>query len=178
MVSIKDFARDNGVSYEAVRKQIKRYAVELEGHVHQQGRTQYLDDVAAAFLQEHRSKPAMVIYDEKSDPRVQKMEDRIKDLEAKLSEKEKLVEMAQRRADALQEKVGRVYALEEGKRAAEEEVKLLEGFVADAKAEIQVLTEEKAAEVAAAREAATRATEERFRSMGLLEFLRERKKGM
>lgn len=64
MISIKDFARDCGVSYEAVRKQIKRYAAELDGHIHQQGRTQYLDDVAVAFLADHRAPAPLAIYTE------------------------------------------------------------------------------------------------------------------
>lgn len=63
MISIKDYARDSGVSYEAVRKQIKRYSEALDGHVRTEGRTQYLDDVAVAFLNEHRSKNPLVVGD-------------------------------------------------------------------------------------------------------------------
>lgn len=63
MISIKDYASDSGVSYEAVRKQIKRYREELDGHVRTEGRVQYLDDVAVAFLNEHRSKNPLVVGD-------------------------------------------------------------------------------------------------------------------
>lgn len=63
MLSIKDYARDSGVSYEAVRKQIKRYEGDLKGHIRIDGRTQYLDDVAVAFLNEHRSKNPLVVGD-------------------------------------------------------------------------------------------------------------------
>ena len=63
MISIKDYANETGVSYEAVRQRIKRYEEDLTGHIHRQGRTQYLDDVAVAFLNEHRLQNPTVIYD-------------------------------------------------------------------------------------------------------------------
>lgn len=63
MISIKDYAKETGVSYEAVRQRIKRYEEDLNGHIHRQGRTQYLDDVAVAFLNEHRLQNPVVLYD-------------------------------------------------------------------------------------------------------------------
>lgn len=87
MVSIKDYARDCGVSYEAVRKQIRRYAAELDGHIHQQGRTQYLDDVAVAFLSDHRAPAPVAVYTE--DTMAKKIEDlqqRVNDLNEELKE--------------------------------------------------------------------------------------------
>lgn len=63
MISIKDYAKENGVTYEAVRQQVKRYHQELAGHIHIQGRTQYLDDVAVAILNSHRSVNPVVVYD-------------------------------------------------------------------------------------------------------------------
>ena len=63
MISIKDYAGDSGVSYEAVRRQIKRYSEELDGHIRTEGRTQYLDEVAVAFLDSHRAKAPLAIGD-------------------------------------------------------------------------------------------------------------------
>ena len=63
MISIKDYAKESGVTYEAVRQQVKRYQAELEGHIHIQGRTQYLDDIAVAILNSHRSVNPVVVYD-------------------------------------------------------------------------------------------------------------------
>ena len=63
MISFRDYAKDAGISYEAVRKKVMQYRGELEGHVHQQGRTKYLDDVAVAFLNEHRSQAPAVLYE-------------------------------------------------------------------------------------------------------------------
>ena len=45
MITIKDYAKQKGVSYEAIRKQIKRYEDELEGHLVKQNRFLMLDDV-------------------------------------------------------------------------------------------------------------------------------------
>ena len=39
MISLKDYAKNKGVSYEAVRKQVSRYREELEGHIQKVNRT-------------------------------------------------------------------------------------------------------------------------------------------
>ena len=54
MVSIRDYAKMNNVSYEAIRQQVKRYEDELNGHIIKQNRTQFLDDVAVDILDQHR----------------------------------------------------------------------------------------------------------------------------
>lgn len=54
MVSIRDYAKMNNVSYEAIRQQVKRYEDELNGHIIKQNRTQFLDDVAIDILNESR----------------------------------------------------------------------------------------------------------------------------
>lgn len=63
MISLKDYAKECGVTYEAVRQQVKRYQTDLEGHIHRQGKTQYLDDAAVAILDSHRSEKPMVVYE-------------------------------------------------------------------------------------------------------------------
>ena len=104
MVSIKDFAREHGVTYEAVRKQIKRYAAELDGHIHQQGRTQYLDDVAVAFLSDHRAPAPMAIYTEDAMVKqIQKLEAENKELLQNLNQaKDRIIDLqdAQARLEA------------------------------------------------------------------------------
>ena len=54
MVSLKEYAKNKGVSYEAVRKQVNRYKDELKGHISKVNRTQYLDEEAVAFLDSKR----------------------------------------------------------------------------------------------------------------------------
>jgi predicted site-specific integrase-resolvase len=63
MVTIKDYAKKHGISYETVRRQVKQYAAELTGHTVQQGRTTFLDEIAEAFLDKHRNTNTVVLYD-------------------------------------------------------------------------------------------------------------------
>lgn len=55
MISLKDYAKNKNVSYEAVRKQVNCYKTELERHIHKVNRTQYLDDEAVPFLDSKRT---------------------------------------------------------------------------------------------------------------------------
>lgn len=114
MVSIKEFARTCGVSYEAVRKQIKRYAGELDGHIHQQGRTQYLDEVAVAFLSDHRAPAPMAIYTEDA------MVKQIQELEAENKELLKNLNQAKDRIIDLQDTQARLEAAETKQKLLEE----------------------------------------------------------
>ena len=61
MITLRDYANQKGISYEAVRRQLKRYSSELEGHITKQGRTRFLDDEAVAFLEEHRQDNAVSV---------------------------------------------------------------------------------------------------------------------
>ena len=61
MVTLKQFADDQGISYEAVRRQVVRYADDLRGHVVRKQHTQYLDDEAVAFLKERRRASPLVL---------------------------------------------------------------------------------------------------------------------
>ena len=48
-VSLKDYAEQKRVSYEAVRQQVIRYKKELGNHIIRDGRQQFLDEEAVAF---------------------------------------------------------------------------------------------------------------------------------
>ena len=61
MITLRDYANQKSISYEAVRRQIKRYSSELEGHITKQGRTRFLDDEAVSFLEEHRQDNAVSV---------------------------------------------------------------------------------------------------------------------
>lgn len=161
-VSIKDYAREAGVSYEAVRKQMKRYTEELEGHIHQQGRTQYLDDEAVAFLDQHRLDRPIVISEAGYDRKVRELEDdkamleeAVKQLQAKLiaaHEQLRLSEGAQAKLEAA----------ETEKNAMRE---LADGF--------KSMADQRAAEVEAANQRADALTRElvKIASMGKLKKL-------
>ena len=66
--TLKVLAKELNCSYEAVRKQVKRYRKELEDHIHTEHKTQYLDDYACDFLRSKRQESPVVVsrieYDE------------------------------------------------------------------------------------------------------------------
>ena len=84
MISLKDYAREAGVTYEAVRQQVKRYQNDLEGHIHLQGRTQFLDDAGVAILDSHRPPKPIAIYEAGYDRELRLKEQEVKNLEDEL----------------------------------------------------------------------------------------------
>ena len=79
MITIKDYAKGRGVSYEAARQQISRYmerevdGFRLADHISKVDRTQYLDDEAVAFLDERRAKNPVVIQQEERDETIDRL---------------------------------------------------------------------------------------------------------
>lgn len=73
VISLKEYARIKSVSYEAVRQQIARYREELGDHVVKDGRQQFLDEEAVAFLDERRQKNPVVIYQENKDEELERL---------------------------------------------------------------------------------------------------------
>lgn len=61
-MTIREYAKKHGISYEAVRKQISNYRTDLDGHITTDGKTKYLDDFAVEFLDKRRrSNPVVVL---------------------------------------------------------------------------------------------------------------------
>lgn len=86
MVSIKEYAKNKGVSYEAVRKQVNRYREELKGHISKVNRTQYLDEEAVIFLDNKRAESPIVIMENGKDDEIQRLEMENKALLLKVAE--------------------------------------------------------------------------------------------
>ena len=74
MVSLKEYAKNKGVSYEAVRKQVNRYKDELKGHISKVNRTQYLDEEAVAFLDSKRAESPIIIMESGKDEEIHRLE--------------------------------------------------------------------------------------------------------
>lgn len=53
-ITMQEFATKNNISYEAVRRQVSQHREKLYPHMRKENRTQYFDDIAVAFLEEHR----------------------------------------------------------------------------------------------------------------------------
>lgn len=143
VISLRDYAKQKNISYEAVRKQVARYKDELAGHIIMDGRQQFLDEEAVAFLDAKRQKSPVAIIQMDKDEKIEELEAQVKQLLVKTAaQADRLSEMAQWKADnamLLASAEQTRLALE----ASEREKKILEGFVADAKAEIAVLSGER-----------------------------------
>lgn len=90
MITIKDYAKGRGISYEAARQQIGRYMgrevdnFRLADHISRMNRTQYLDDEAVAFLDERRAKNPVIIQQEERDETIERLRQRVDDLQTRL----------------------------------------------------------------------------------------------
>lgn len=143
VVSLKDYAAQKNISYEAVRQQVVRYKDELTGHVIRDGRQQFLDEEAVAFLDAKRQKSPVAIIQQSKDDAIDALEQERDLLLHKIAaQADRIAELAQWKADKALE----IASAEQSRillTAAEQEKRLLEGFVADAKAEISVLSDER-----------------------------------
>jgi len=73
LITIKDYAKQKGVSYEAIRKQIKRYEEELKDHLQKQNRFLMLDEEAVKFLDERRAENPVIVYEQNKDEELEQL---------------------------------------------------------------------------------------------------------
>ena len=100
VVSLKDYAAQKNVSYEAVRQQVVRYKDELAGHVIRDGRQQLLDEDAIAFLDAKRMKNPVAIIQMDKDERIEALEAQVKALLAKTADQaDRISALAEWKAD-------------------------------------------------------------------------------
>ena len=103
LVTIKQFADSQGISYEAVRKQLQKYSEELSGHVIRKDRTRYLDEKAVEFLKERRRESPIVLQTIDQGEEIGRLQDQVESLKAQLvTAQNKLLE-AQERVISLQD---------------------------------------------------------------------------
>lgn len=97
MISLKDYAAQKNISYEAVRKSVARYKDELEGHITVIDRTQYLDDEAVDFLDDKRKKNPVVIIQQDKDAEIDQLRQENEELKNKLlAAQEKIIAQSDR----------------------------------------------------------------------------------
>lgn len=118
LISLKDYASRNNVTYEAVRQQVNRYSEELGSHIVKEGRQQFLDDEAVAFLDGKRQKNPVTIVQTSKDEEIERLKqekenllikiaaqaDKISELSAWKAEKAVLIAQAEQQALLLEEK--------------------------------------------------------------------------
>lgn len=84
MQTIKEYAIAAGISYQAARKTVEKYADDLKGHVVTQGRTRYLDDEAVRVLNEHRAPKTLILGAESQRAEIERLRSENDDLKNRL----------------------------------------------------------------------------------------------
>lgn len=120
MISIKDYAQSKGVTYEAVRKQVKRYKDELGTHVQKQGRTQYLDEEAVKILDSKRAESPVVLIQAGKDEEIERLTAENKALLLKLAEVQDALIQEQKKVFTLQEEKIELLAMQQERQEVSE----------------------------------------------------------
>lgn len=102
MITLKEYAENKKISYEAVRRQVQRYKKELSGHIFKQGRTSYLDEFAQDFLSERRRASPVVVQIEDSAEQITALKGQIDILTAKLLQAQEQLTASQQQIIDLQ----------------------------------------------------------------------------
>jgi len=85
MKSLREYASMRGISYEAARKTVVKYAKELEPHITKHGKKQFIDDEGIAILDEHRSIKGDIVTDGKKGPTTDELYQTIIQLQQEIS---------------------------------------------------------------------------------------------
>lgn len=126
VMSIKDYARARKITYEAARQQVKRYEKELQGHIHRQNRTQYLDDYAVGLLDDHRQQNPVVIVNQDRDAELEQLRSENKTLLQQVAMLQDKLLAAQESAIEAAKQTVLLDAAQADKAALQERVKELE----------------------------------------------------
>ena len=158
VISLKEYAQNNRISYEAVRQQVVRYAEELGDHIIKDGRQQFLDEEAVAFLDGKRQKNPVVIYQASKDEEIERLENQNKDLLIEIANLQKQLLQAQSQNYQLQLEAGKVQQLEADNEAARRRAEQAEHLASERQIELAKARDE-------AKVNADRAAEEKQRRL-------------
>lgn len=103
MLTLQQYAEKHKISYEAVRKQTKRYRCELEDHISIQNRKQYLDEYAERFLDEKREQNPIIIMEQAKDTALDDAKREVEHLKLTLFELQTQLANSQNRVIELQQ---------------------------------------------------------------------------
>lgn len=121
--SLREYAQEHKISYEAVRKLVNRYQEDLEGHISTQNRTKYLDEEAQKILDEKRRVQPIVILEETSKETIEELRAEIKRRDEMMIElQSKLIELQESQITLIEAKT-RADMLLEDKEKKEAELK-------------------------------------------------------
>lgn len=143
-MTLKQYADDQGISYEAVRKQVIRYAEELSDHIITQDRKKYLDQYAVKFLTERRRESPIILMNMDQNEENQRLKEEIESLRVKLmtaqnellKEKDRIISLQDEAKKTLEDRARYTALLEESK-AKDEKLKEMTGQVGDLSRQIE-----------------------------------------
>lgn len=144
LVSLREYADANGVSYEAVRKQVNRYKTELEDHiVTQKGRGKLLDEWAVDFLTERRRESPLVLMTMDQGEEIKRLQEQVETLRGQLMAAQNALLEAQESRLKVQERV--IELQDEARLMIAEKAKMDEqaARLEEAEAQIEGLREER-----------------------------------
>lgn len=93
-MTIREYAKSRGISYEAAAKQVRKYkSKDLKGHLTKQGSQTILDDTAIEILDRHRQPRAVVMLpsDEDTSNEIKALQDENNNLKNQIIEMQKLL---------------------------------------------------------------------------------------
>lgn len=143
-MTLKQYADDQGISYEAVRKQVIRYAEELSDHIITQDRKKYLDQYAVKFLTERRRESPIILMNMDQNEENQRLKEEIESLRVKLmtaqnellKEKDRIISLQDEAKKTLEDRARYTALLEESK-AKDDKLKEMTGQVGDLSRQIE-----------------------------------------
>ena len=164
MKSIKVFAEERNITHQAVYQMMSVHKEELEEHIVRDCRTRYLTPEAEAILDKYRNKSAIVVEAQNNSVEIEQLRIERENLLIKVAaQADEIAELAKWKSDNA---VALAYAnynelqLEQSKK----EIELLEGFLKDAKANLEHAEEKKNAAVKEAEDKLKMELEEEHRS--------------
>lgn len=84
IISMGDYAKSKGISYEAVRRQVAKYRDELGEHCFRQNGSTYLDEEGVAFLDGKRRLSPVIVVQENQSQQLEEQEQKIAELRNRL----------------------------------------------------------------------------------------------
>ena len=143
MITVKEYAKQKGVSHQAVYKQLQTHAEELDPHIVMNGRTRFLTDEAISILEKYRETNPQIIERTNDKELVEELENQIKLLLTRENELErKIAELSIELKDAYKKDADNAKAIAEANQKQllleekTKEIGILEGFIKDAKKEL------------------------------------------
>lgn len=105
LMTLKQFADDQGISYEAVRRAVKRHGDKLTGHIIENDGIRYLDEEAVKILKERRRESPIVVQTMDQGEEIRELTAQIESLRAQLMQAQNELLSGKDRIIALQDEL-------------------------------------------------------------------------